>query len=87
MKNVQSFHVIRFKKKKLCVFYPTYGEKRPQGWGKMPPPPHHHQSKKQFALNFTAKSEYCCDQIWIVIKITINNYELQNYNSLFENKS
>ncbi len=39
MKNVQSFHVIRFFTKKFYkgAFYKTYGAKRPHGWSKCPP--------------------------------------------------
>ncbi len=54
MKNVQSFHVIRFKNNNNnCAkgaFYPTCGAKRPHGWGKMPP-----SLTKQFALNIYSK--------------------------------
>ncbi len=55
MKNVQSFHVIRFLTKKIIIcamgaFYPTYGAKRPHGWSKMPP-----SLTKQFALNIYSK--------------------------------
>ncbi len=51
MKNVQSFHVIRFLIKQIIsakgAFYSTYGAKRP---GKMPP-----SLTKQFALNLNSK--------------------------------
>ncbi len=86
MKNVQSFHVIRFLTKITFV---------PRGRYKSPPPPPPSLTK-QFPLNIYSKiREQAIKIIYSKIreqaikikKNIINNYELQNYNSLFEKKS
>ncbi len=50
------------------------------GWGKMP-----QSLTKQFALNIYSKIRVQAVSLKLKNNI-INNYELQNYNSLFEKK-